>query len=146
MIDAVIEYSDITALDLVPAAIDAVLQRNNIKVMPHASFGEKIYALFEELVESKLLQPTFIVGFPIEVSPLTKRDSNNPLIAPRYELFIAGMEIANSYNELNDPFDQASGLEISSKRMRLAMKKLTSLMLTIFVHSNMACRRQLALG
>lgn len=107
MIDAVIEYSDITALDLVPAAIDAVLQRNNIKVMPHASFGEKIYALFEELVESKLLQPTFIVGFPIEVSPLTKRDSNNPLIAPRYELFIAGMEIANSYNELNDPFDQA---------------------------------------
>ncbi len=53
------------------------------------------------------MQPTFIIDFPIEISPLAKRDSAQPSIAPRFELFIAGMEISNSYNELNDPFDQA---------------------------------------
>jgi lysyl-tRNA synthetase class 2 len=107
MIDAVKEFGGFSDADLQPGAIDALLKREQIKITAHASYGEKIYALFEERVESKLIQPTFIVGFPIEVSPLTKKDSKNPSIAPRYELFSAGMELANSYNELNDPFDQA---------------------------------------
>jgi len=53
------------------------------------------------------VQPTFIIGFPIEVSPLAKRDPENPGFAARAELFVAGMELANLYNELNDPFDQS---------------------------------------
>jgi len=107
MYDAVIEFSGLSAHEISEQNIDKVLVGKSIKVIPGASHGQKIYALFEELVESKLIKPTFIKDFPIEVSPLTKRDSKNPSIAPRYELFIAGMEIANSYNELNDPFDQA---------------------------------------
>lgn len=107
MYDAVVEYSGLQKADLDKASIDAAIAKQRIKVAQQASYGQKIYVLFDELVESKLIQPTFITDFPIEVSPLTKRDSKNPSIAPRYELFIAGMEIANSYNELNDPFDQA---------------------------------------
>lgn len=107
MYDAVVEYSGIPASELAENTINATISKHRLKVTPAASYGQKIYALFDELVESKLIQPTFITDFPIEVSPLTKRDSKNPSIAPRCELFIAGMEIANSYNELNDPFDQA---------------------------------------
>jgi lysyl-tRNA synthetase, class II len=107
MQDAVRRFSGIDAKDLTEATIDATLKRYGLTLSQDASFGQKIYALFDELVEPKLIEPTFIIGFPIEVSPLTKKDSKNPAIAPRYELFIAGMEIANSYNELNDPFDQA---------------------------------------
>jgi lysyl-tRNA synthetase class 2 len=71
------------------------------------TINEKIYLLFEETVESKLIQPTFIIDFPIEVSPLAKRHAQDFSLAARAELFIAGMEIANLFNELNDPFDQA---------------------------------------
>lgn len=107
MYDAVVEFSGLPKEQLSEGAIDATIAQYRIKVVKDASYGQKIYALFDELVEPKLIQPTFIKDFPIEVSPLTKKDNKNPSIAPRYELFIAGMEIANSYNELNDPFDQA---------------------------------------
>lgn len=108
MKDSVIKYGKLSAPDLSDEMIDATLAKHKIKLdNKHASTGEKIFALFEELVEKHLIQPTFIIDFPIETSPLAKRDSKNPAIAPRYELFIAGMEISNSYNELNDPFDQA---------------------------------------
>ncbi len=105
--DAVLEHSGIPRDELTETAIDRTLSKHAIKVPKEASYGQKMYALFDAFVESKLIQPTYIIDFPIEVSPLTKRDSKNPALAPRFELFIAGMEIANSYNELNDPFDQA---------------------------------------
>ena len=63
--------------------------------------------MFECVAEEHLIQPTFIIEFPIEISPLSKRDAQNPQIAARFELYIAAMEIANGFNELNDPFDQA---------------------------------------
>lgn len=107
MYDAVVEYSGLAQSELTQDTIDATIAKQRIKVASTASYGEKIYAIFDHLVESKLIQPTFITAFPIEVSPLTKRDSKNPSIAPRFELFVAGMELSNSYNELNDPFDQA---------------------------------------
>ena len=69
---------------------------------------KRLSALFEHCAEKKLKQPTFITQFPIEISPLAKRDANNPELAARFELFIAGMEISNGFNELNDPFDQAA--------------------------------------
>lgn len=106
--DAVITYTDINQKDCSPEHIDATLQKYNVTfVYPHASLGEKIFALFEKLVEPKLIQPTFIIDYPIEVSPLSKRDSYNPTLAARFELFIGGMEVSNGFNELNDPFDQA---------------------------------------
>ena len=70
------------------------------------SRGELIGALFEQHVEQTLIQPTFLTQFPIEVSPLAKRNDKNPEIADRFELFVAGREIANGFSELNDPMDQ----------------------------------------
>jgi lysyl-tRNA synthetase class 2 len=92
-----------------PETIDATMAQHNVTTAnSQASYGEKIFALFEELVESKIVQPTFIIGYPIEVSPLAKRDPDNPTLAARFELFVAGMELANGFTELNDPFDQAA--------------------------------------
>jgi lysyl-tRNA synthetase class 2 len=69
--------------------------------------GKKLLELFEETVEARLIQPTFVIGYPVEVSPLSRRNNDNPEIADRFELFIGGKEIANGFCELNDPDDQA---------------------------------------
>jgi len=87
--------------------IDKAIKKHNITLPGKPGWGEKLFALFEECVEDKIVQPTFITGHPIEISPLAKRDSKNPKFAARYELFIAGMEFSNGFSELNDPFDQA---------------------------------------
>jgi lysyl-tRNA synthetase, class II len=106
--DAVVQIGKLSEKDILENSIDATLKKYNIKLEnKKASLGEKIFALFEELVEAKLIQPTFVIDYPIEVSPLAKRDPENPSIAARFELFIGGMEISNGFNELNDPFDQA---------------------------------------
>jgi lysyl-tRNA synthetase class 2 len=74
----------------------------------HAGLGSLQLALFEACAESKLWQPTFIVDYPVEVSPLARASDSNPLITERFELFITGREIANGFSELNDPEDQAA--------------------------------------
>ena len=68
--------------------------------------GKVITKLFDALVEPKLIQPTFITGYPVEVSPLSRRSDTEPGLTDRFELFIAGREIANGFSELNDPEDQ----------------------------------------
>ena len=70
------------------------------------SDGELIGEIFEAVAEAHLVQPTFIYDFPTAISPLSKRRADDPSIAERFELFIAGMELANGFSELNDPFDQ----------------------------------------
>ncbi len=70
--------------------------------------GKLLIELFEATVESKLADPTFITSYPTEVSPLSRRNDDNPMITDRFELFIAGREIANGFSELNDPEDQAA--------------------------------------
>ena len=69
--------------------------------------GKELLELFESTVEDKLIQPTFVIGYPVEVSPLSRRNNENPNIADRFELFIGGKEMANGFCELNDPDDQA---------------------------------------
>jgi lysyl-tRNA synthetase class 2 len=109
MQEAVMKYGNLSAQDLEGNNIDTAVRKHNIKLAnANAVWGHKLYALFEELVEPNLLHPTFITDFPIEVSPLAKRDPNNPHIAARFELFIAGIELSNGFNELNDPYDQAA--------------------------------------
>ena len=104
----VAKYAGCSVDDLKEDRIDLLITKHNIVLEKGKdSWGYKLNALFEELVESNLIQPTFITQFPIDVSPLAKRNPENSLLADRYELFISGMELSNGFNELNDPFDQA---------------------------------------
>jgi lysyl-tRNA synthetase class 2 len=88
--------------------IIAYLTNKNIAVKPSMNLGQLQGELFDEFVEEKLIDPTFITEYPVEISPLARRSDTNPEITERFELFIAGREIANAFSELNDPVDQLS--------------------------------------
>ena len=83
-----------------------IAKKHNVPVEKHFTVGHVINAFFEEYCESSLIQPTFLCGHPIEISPLTKKDPEDPRFVQRFELFIGGKEFANAYTELNDPLDQ----------------------------------------
>lgn len=107
MIEAVKEYSgkDFTSVtDLEEAR--AIAKELNVAVEPSFGIGKIINACFEEYVEDKLIQPTFITGHPKEISPLAKSNPENPEITDRFEAYIYGREICNGFTELNDPIDQ----------------------------------------
>ncbi|WP_418844372.1 lysine--tRNA ligase [Phascolarctobacterium succinatutens] len=107
MIEAVKEYSgkDFTNVtDLEEAR--AIAKELNVAVEPSFGIGKIINACFEEYVEDKLVQPTFITGHPKEISPLAKSNPENPEITDRFEAYIYGREICNGFTELNDPIDQ----------------------------------------
>ncbi len=87
-------------------SLRAYLESKHIKLEPNMNYGKLADVAFSEFVESKLISPTFIVDYPIEISPLARRSDTNPQIADRFELFIGGKEIANGFSELNDPLDQ----------------------------------------
>ncbi len=108
MVDSLVEVGGFSNKDVYKSNIDDTLKRELVHIEPGSSYGEKVYALFDKFVEPKLISPTFITGFPIEVSPLAKKDPNDESKAARFELFVCGMELANGYTELNDPIDQAA--------------------------------------
>ncbi len=87
-------------------ALLAFAKTKDIHITKSDRIGKVITKLFDELVEPKLIQPTFITGYPVEVSPLSRRSDDDPELTERFELFIAGREIANGFSELNDPEDQ----------------------------------------
>ncbi len=94
----------------------ALAEKHHIKVEPKHGKGDILSLLFEEFCEDKLIQPTFIISHPIEISPLAKKDPENPELTQRFELFINGWEMANAFSELNDPIDQRQRFE---NQMRL---------------------------
>ncbi len=91
--------------------IIAYLKERNIDVNEAMNLGQLQGELFDEFVEAKLINPTFITMYPVEISPLARRNDENPALTDRFELFIAGREIANAFSELNDPLDQLGRFE-----------------------------------
>ena len=87
------------------------LKSKDLTVKPGLNLGQLQGELFDEFVEEKLIDPTFITEYPVEISPLARRNDKHPEITERFELFIAGREIANAFSELNDPIDQLSRFE-----------------------------------
>ncbi|HEX4955944.1 MAG TPA: lysine--tRNA ligase [Thermoanaerobaculia bacterium] len=106
--EAVIRYGGLTPDQADDAgALEAELVRLGVALPPVASYGHLLMALFEEVAESHLVQPTFVIDHPVEISPLAKQRRDDPRFTERFELYIAGMEMANAFSELNDPALQA---------------------------------------
>lgn len=84
----------------------AIADKLHVEYDAYAGIGKIINGCFEDYVEENLIQPTIITGHPLEISPLTKQDRDNPLLTYRFEGFIYGRELANGFSELNDPIDQ----------------------------------------
>ncbi|MBD3767181.1 MAG: lysine--tRNA ligase [Gammaproteobacteria bacterium] len=106
---SILKYNaDVTAADLEDMdALTRIVEAKGFKVLPGSGLGKVQNILFEETVEHQLIQPTFITEYPAEVSPLARRNDDNPEVTDRFELFIGGREIANGFSELNDSEDQA---------------------------------------
>ncbi len=107
MVDAVkkyanVDFNEIKTLDEARAAADA----NHIEYEKRHKKGDILNLFFEEFVEEHLIQPTFVMDHPVEISPLTKKKPDNPDYVERFEFFMNGWEMANAYSELNDPIDQ----------------------------------------
>jgi lysyl-tRNA synthetase class 2 len=88
-----------------------ILEKIGGKFDPEAPWGKLVAQLFDEIVEPKLIQPTFIIDYPLDVSPLSKKKPDDPELVDRFELFVGGMECANGFSELNDPEDQRARFE-----------------------------------
>ena len=97
----------------------ALAKEHGIEVENHFTTGHIINAFFEKYVEETLIQPTFLYGHPIEISPLTRANEEDPRFVDRFELFISGHECANAYTELNDPIDQLKRFEDQLKAKQL---------------------------
>ena len=117
MAEAVCEHNGSLSVDDCsdPDALAKHVRSIGLEAPQGKTAGELLLALFEETVEGKLISPTFITGYPAEVSPLSRRQEANPEFTDRFELFVAGRELANGFSELNDPEDQAQRFREQAK-------------------------------
>jgi lysyl-tRNA synthetase class 2 len=105
--DAIVQYSGIERESLRDReALLAFITTKGLEADKHASIGKLQEELFDEYVEKELIDPTFLTHYPVDISPLAKRNEADGFLTDRFEFFIAGKEIANGFNELNDPIDQ----------------------------------------
>ena len=128
MVDAVKKYSgvdwnEIKAIEEARAAADA----HHIEYEQRHKKGDILNLFFDEFVEEHLVQPTFIMDHPVDISPLTKKKPDKPEYTERFELFITGREMANAYSELNDPVDQRQRFEAQEEMKRLGDEEANSI-------------------
>ena len=98
------------------AGVQAAATTHKVKLEEPSDWGRSLEALFGELVEPKLINPTFITHQPLAISPLARKNLANPRVVDRFEIFVAGMELGNAYSELNDPIDQLERFEAQASR------------------------------
>jgi lysyl-tRNA synthetase class 2 len=110
VLDALKEYADIDASNMDVSELKAVMEKNNIEYSEDITWGFAVAELFEELCEHHLIQPTIVTDHPIDISPLTKVKRGDARLVERFEPYVNGMEIGNSYSELTDPVDQLERL------------------------------------
>ena len=118
MVDAVKKYADVdwNEIHTVEEA-RAIAKEKGVEYEERHSKGEILNLFFEEFVEHHLIQPTFIMDHPIEISPLTKKKPSNPEYVERFEMFMNGWEMCNAYSELNDPIDQRERFKEQEKQL-----------------------------
>ena len=104
-----------------------VAKEHHVQVEKHFLIGHIIEAFFEEFCEDKIIQPTFVYGHPIEISPLAKKNDQDPRFTDRFELFIMRSEYANAFSELNDPIDQRERFEAQLKEKELGNDEATEM-------------------
>src|SRR5262249_44098250 len=102
--------------DLDPARLQRVAARHGLQARPGTGAGGLLDELFSELVQPELRRPTFVVDYPVEISPLARPSRTREGVVERFELFIAGMELANAFSEQNDPEAQRAAFEAQAKR------------------------------
>ncbi len=113
VVEALIKYAGLTREIIQDRQkLFSEAKRLGVPVQDQESWGKILMAIFDEIVEEKIVQPTFITQYPLEVSPLSRRNPKDPDFTDRFELYICGREIANAFSELNDPFDQRERFEI----------------------------------
>jgi lysyl-tRNA synthetase class 2 len=106
MFEAIQKYAGIDVSNMNENTLRQEVRRLDIKEDPSMGYGKLVDEIFGECVEPKLIQPTFIIDYPIEMSPLAKRHRENPRLVERFEPIIGGKEVGNAFSELNDPVDQ----------------------------------------